>query len=64
MLCRSPNGEVVKAATRYNTRAWPNVKTQETNVKSSLLYTYNALNCLVLAFSKKRKKKLKFVHKL
>ena len=44
-------------------RAWPNIKTQETNVISSLLYTYNILNCPVLAFSKKRKK-LRFIHKL
>ena len=39
--------------------AKPKVKTQEKNV----IFTYNRLNCLFLAFSKKRKK-LKFVRKL
>ena len=37
-------------------RAWSNVKTQEKNVILSLLYTHNRLNCLALAFSKKKNK--------
>ena len=36
-----------------------NVKSQEKNVISSLLYSYNTLDCLVLAFSKKTKNKTK-----
>ena len=47
--------EAMRAATHYYTGAWPNIKTQEKNVILSLLYTYDRLNCLVLAFSKKRK---------
>ena len=45
-MCCSPNHEAVRAATHYYTRAWPNIKTQEKNVISSLLYTYIRINCL------------------
>ena len=58
-----PKPEAVKAAAHDYTRAWPNLKTQENNVISSLLYTYNRLNCFDLAFSRKRIK-LKFICEL
>ena len=57
----------VRAATHYYTINWTNVKTQDKNVKSSLLYIYNRLNCVVVVFSKKRtgkRIKLKFIREL
>ena len=47
-MCCSPNREAVRVATHYYTRAWANVKTQETNVISSLFFFF--LFCFLLFF--------------
>ena len=56
VLQPEPRSKALRDATHYYMRAWSNIKTREKNVISSLLYTYNKPNCLVLAFPKKRKK--------
>ena len=43
-MCCSPNHIAVRVATHYSIRAWANVKTQEKNVISSLLYTFSKSN--------------------
>ena len=44
IMCCSPNHEPVRVATHYCRSAWANIKTQEKNVISSLLYTFSKSN--------------------